>query len=40
MTLVDAVRDADTIIHGDFHPGNLMLHNGELLGSLDGVWEA
>lgn len=29
--LVDAVRDADTIIHGDFHPGNLMLHNGELL---------
>lgn len=29
--LVDAVRDADTIIHGDFHPGNLMLHNDELL---------
>ena len=29
--LVDCVRDADTIIHGDFHPGNLMLHNDELL---------
>lgn len=29
--LVDAVPDADTIIHGDFHPGNLMLHHGELL---------
>ena len=29
--LVDAIPDADTIIHGDFHPGNLMLHNDELL---------
>ena len=29
--LIDSVRDEDTIIHGDFHPGNLMLHNGELL---------
>ena len=29
--LVNAVRDTDTIIHGDFHPGNLMLHNDELL---------
>ena len=29
--LVNAIRDTDTILHGDFHPGNLMLHNDELL---------
>ena len=29
--LTDALKDSDTIIHGDFHPGNLMLHNQELL---------
>lgn len=29
--LVNAIKDTDTIIHGDFHPGNLMLHNDELL---------
>ncbi len=29
--LTDSIKDSDTIIHGDFHPGNLMLHNDELL---------
>ena len=29
--LTDALKDSNTIIHGDFHPGNLMLHNNELL---------
>ena len=29
--LVDVLPVTDTIIHGDFHPGNLMLHNDELL---------
>jgi uncharacterized protein (TIGR02172 family) len=29
--LTDALKDSNTIIHGDYHPGNLMLHNDELL---------
>ena len=29
--LVDSVPDTDTIIHGDFHPKNIMIQNGEPL---------
>lgn len=29
--LVDSVPDKDTIIHGDFHPKNIMIQNGEPL---------
>lgn len=27
----DAIPDGDTIVHGDFHPRNVMLQNGELV---------
>ena len=30
-SIVDALKDEDSVLHGDFHPGNIMLHNGELL---------
>ena len=30
-SIVDSMRDADTLVHGDFHPGNIMLQNGELM---------
>ena len=29
--LVDAIPDRNTFIHQDFHPGNLMLQNGEIV---------
>ena len=30
-SIVDAMKDTNTLIHGDFHPGNIMLQNGELM---------
>ncbi len=29
--VVDAVTEKDTLVHGDFHEGNVMVQNGELL---------
>lgn len=29
--IVDEIPDANTVIHGDFHPGNIMLNNDELV---------
>lgn len=29
--LVDSVPDTDTLIHGDYHPNNIMLQNDELI---------
>jgi uncharacterized protein (TIGR02172 family) len=29
--LIDCMRDSDTLIHGDLHPGNIMLQDGELM---------
>lgn len=29
--LVDAIPDSDTLIHGDFHPNNIMVQDGKLL---------
>ncbi|MCR5175868.1 MAG: phosphotransferase [Anaerovibrio sp.] len=31
MALVNSVPDADTLIHGDYHPNNIMVQNGELI---------
>ena len=30
-SIIDAMKDVDTLVHGDFHPGNIMLQNGELM---------
>ena len=30
-SIVDAMKDVDTLVHGDFHPGNIMLQDGELM---------
>lgn len=30
-SIIDSMRDVDTLVHGDFHPGNIMLQNGELM---------
>ena len=30
-SIVDAIPEADTVIHNDFHPGNIMINNGELV---------
>lgn len=36
--IVDAIPEANTVIHGDFHPGNIMINNGELvLIDLPGI---
>ena len=29
--LVGSMADCDTLIHGDLHPGNIMINNGELM---------
>ena len=29
--LIDAIPEADTLVHGDYHPGNVMLQGGELI---------
>lgn len=29
--IVSAMKDCDTLVHGDLHPGNIMLNNGELM---------
>ena len=29
--IVDSIPKADTVIHNDFHPGNIMINNGELV---------
>jgi len=31
MKLIDGIPDRNTFIHQDFHPGNLMLQNGEIM---------
>ena len=31
MKLIDDIPDRNTFIHQDFHPGNLMLQNGEIM---------
>ena len=31
MKLIDSIPDRNTFIHQDFHPGNLMLQNGEIM---------
>ena len=30
-SIVDAIPEADTVIHNDLHPGNIMINNGELV---------
>ena len=30
-SIIDAMKDVDTLVHGDFHPGNIMLQNGDLM---------
>ena len=30
-SIVDAMKDTNTLVHGDFHPSNIMLQNGELM---------
>lgn len=30
-SLIDAIPECDTPLHGDLHPGNIMIQNGELL---------
>ena len=29
--LVSSMKDCDTLVHGDLHPGNIMLNDGELM---------
>ena len=29
--IVSSMKDCDTLVHGDLHPGNIMLNNGELM---------
>ena len=29
--LVSSMADCDTLVHGDLHPGNIMINNGELM---------
>ena len=29
--IIDSMKDVDTLVHGDFHPGNIMLQDGELM---------
>ena len=29
--IVSSMADCDTLVHGDFHPGNIMLQDGELM---------
>ena len=31
LKLIDEIPDRNTFIHQDFHPGNLMLQNGEIV---------
>ena len=31
MSIVDAIPDCDTVLHGDLHPGNIMIQDGELV---------
>ena len=31
IDIIDAMADKKTIVHGDLHPGNIMIHNGELM---------
>lgn len=30
-SIVEAMKDTNTLVHGDFHPGNIMLQNGDLM---------
>ena len=30
-TIVGSIKDCDTLVHGDLHPGNIMINNGELM---------
>lgn len=29
--IIDSMADKNTLVHGDLHPGNIMIHNGELM---------
>lgn len=29
--IIASMKDCDTLVHGDFHPGNIMINNGELM---------
>ena len=29
--IVSSMKDCDTLVHGDLHPGNIMINNGELM---------
>ena len=29
--IVDAIPEANSVVHNDLHPGNIMIHNGELV---------
>ncbi|RXZ79416.1 aminoglycoside phosphotransferase [Paenibacillaceae bacterium] len=29
LQMLDQLKDGDTLCHGDFHPGNILLHNGQ-----------
>lgn len=31
LEILDAMPDTKTVVHGDLHPGNIMIHNGELM---------
>lgn len=31
LEIIDAMGDRNTLVHGDLHPGNIMIQNGELM---------
>jgi len=31
LGIIDAIKDCNTLVHGDLHPGNIMIQNGELM---------
>lgn len=31
LGIIDAMADSNTLVHGDLHPGNIMIQNGELM---------
>jgi uncharacterized protein (TIGR02172 family) len=31
LGIIDVMKDCNTLVHGDLHPGNIMIQNGELM---------
>ena len=31
LDIIDSMADSETLVHGDLHPGNIMIQNGELM---------